>query len=238
MPWYSTQTVGDGVTLILEAQIDPGWRCNIWHVRGRDGDMLVDSGMGIKPIKAEVALVTEKPLVCVATHAHFDHIGGHHEFDQRVVHEAEAEILAKPTQYNTVASDFLHMSWYDAIPENSFNQETYAVKAAPATRTVVAGDTIDLGDRCFEVKHFPGHSPGSICLWEAKTRTLFSGDVMYDGELLDGLYHSDKNRYVESLHKLREMPVETVRAGHFDSFGRARLHELIDAYLRKAKRVD
>ena len=28
------------------------------------------------------------------------------------------------------------------------------------------GDVIDLGDRAFEVLHLPGHSPGSIGLWD------------------------------------------------------------------------
>jgi len=40
------------------------------------------------------------------------------------------------------------------------------------------GDIIDLGDRAFEVLHLPGHSPGSIALFEAATKTLFSGDAI------------------------------------------------------------
>ena len=38
--WYETLTLGDGVTLIHEPWIKPFYRCNIWHVRGRDGDLL------------------------------------------------------------------------------------------------------------------------------------------------------------------------------------------------------
>ena len=45
--WYQTQSVGDDVTLIGEPFIKAFYRCNIWHVRGRDRDMLVDSGMGV-----------------------------------------------------------------------------------------------------------------------------------------------------------------------------------------------
>ena len=45
--WYETRKVGDDVTYICEPFIQEFYRCNIWHVRGRDKDMLVDSGMGV-----------------------------------------------------------------------------------------------------------------------------------------------------------------------------------------------
>ena len=46
---------------------------------------------------------------------------------------------------------------------------------------------VDIGNRHFEVLHLPGHSPGSIGLWEEASGTLFSGDAVYDGPLLDEL---------------------------------------------------
>ena len=44
----------------------------------------------------------------------------------------------------------------------------------------------------------PGHSPGSIGLWEASTGTLFSGDAVYDAQLLDDLPGSDKEVYMKT----------------------------------------
>ena len=38
--------------------------------------------------------------------------------------------------------------------------------------------------------HTPGHSPGGIALWEAATGVLFSGDVLYDGPLVEDTYHA------------------------------------------------
>jgi glyoxylase-like metal-dependent hydrolase (beta-lactamase superfamily II) len=69
-------------------------------------------------------------------------------------------------------------------------------------------------------------------LWEKATRTLFSGDVIYDGPLIDDLDHSDLTEYERSLKRLRRLPVETIHAGHDPSFGRERLHELIDMQFR------
>ena len=65
------------------------------------------------------------------------------------------------------------------------------------------------------------------------TRTLFSGDCVYEsGVLLDELPESNIADYVESMRRLRDVPVRIVHGGHDDSFDRARLLELIDGYVR------
>ncbi len=67
--WYETVAVGDGVTHIWEPHIKPFYRCNLWHLRGRDRDLLIDSGMGVVSLREKVALVAERPLLAVASHA-------------------------------------------------------------------------------------------------------------------------------------------------------------------------
>ena len=74
--------------------------------------------------------------------------------------------------------------------------------------------------------HLPGHSPGSIGLWEAATGTLFSGDAVYDGPLLDELPGSDIDHYCRTMERLIDLPVTVVHPGHDPSFGRTRLREL------------
>jgi glyoxylase-like metal-dependent hydrolase (beta-lactamase superfamily II) len=88
-----------------------------------------------------------------------------------------------------------------------------------------------LGDRAFNVYHLPGHSPGSIALYEKSTGTLFAGDTVYDGALFDLVYHSNRAIYRESLKRLRELPVSVVYGGHNGIVGRDRMIEIIDAYL-------
>ena len=39
--WYNVERLSDDVTLISEQFIEPYYRCNIWHVRGRDRDLLI-----------------------------------------------------------------------------------------------------------------------------------------------------------------------------------------------------
>jgi glyoxylase-like metal-dependent hydrolase (beta-lactamase superfamily II) len=83
----------------------------------------------------------------------------------------------------------------------------------------------------FEILHLPGHSPGSMGLWEASSGTLFSGDAIYDGPLLDELPGSDIETYVRTMRRLAKLPARIVHAGHDPSFDGARLRELAQEYL-------
>jgi glyoxylase-like metal-dependent hydrolase (beta-lactamase superfamily II) len=224
-------SLGDGVTRIRESHVDPGLRCNIWHLEGRDRDLLIDSGLGLRSLREEVASLRERPMVALASHCHFDHVGAHHEFEERWIHPSEAEVLRAPTAENTVWADCQGLLKLSALPFADFDPEQYRVAPAPPTRLIDEGDEVDLGNRLLKVFHLPGHSPGSVCLYEARTRTLYTGDVVYDGELFDFLYHSDIEQYLESMARLKEIPAEVFHCGHFESFGRARLVEIVDAYV-------
>lgn len=229
--WYATRRLADGVTAISEPFIQEFYRCNIWHVRGRDRDMLVDSGMGVVSLREWVPLVSERDLIAVASHTHFDHIGCHHEFECRAVHAAEADLLANPTRANTLADPYVTDDIFDALPPEPYCSKCYGVKAAPATRILEDGDVIDLGDRHFEVIHTPGHSPGGIALYEKATEMLFSGDIVYDGPLIEDTYHANPDHYVASMKRLHDLPVRLVHGGHFPSFDGARLKHLIREWL-------
>lgn len=228
--WYETIRCADDVTLIHEPWIKPFYRCNMWHIRGRDRDLLFDTGLGHFSLRQHVALVRERPLLCVASHTHFDHIGCHHEFPDRSVHEAEAAILADPRNELTGSDNYATEEMFDREPEG-WKTEAYRVQPAPAGRLLRGGDVVDLGDRAFEVIHTPGHSPGGIGLFEHKTGIFLSGDVVYDGPLIDDVYHSDRRDYQATFERIRALPVNIVHGGHFPSFGPVRYRQLIDEYL-------
>ncbi len=247
--WFERKSLSDGVTWLWEPHVHPLLRCNIWHVRGRDRDLLVDTGLGIASLRDEIANLCDKPIIAVATHIHYDHVGCLHEFENRIMHRIEAPLMDPYNDFTElIAGNFppgalaeFGKTGYeiddgpllDAIPHASFEPENFAITSTRPTREVDEGDIVDLGDRSFEVMHLPGHSPGSMGLWEQKTGTLFSGDSIYDGPLLDMLPESDVAAYIETIKRLREMPVAVVHGGHEMSFGRERLVELADAYLSR-----
>lgn len=245
--WFERRVVADGLTLIYEPHLHPLVRCNIWHLRGRDRDLLVDTGLGAASLRDEIADLIDKPLVAVATHIHYDHVGGLHEFDTRLVHASEAARMSDYREFCALATkqlpaqflDFLSGAGMpvesdaliDALPHAGFDVEGFRIRSAAPTHELEEGHIVDLGSRCFEVLHLPGHSVGSIGLWEEASGTLFSGDALYDGVLLDDLPDSDVASYVRTMRRLRELPVSVVHGGHEPSFGRARMVEIADAYL-------
>lgn len=244
--WFERKSMGDGITLLWEPFVHPLLRCNIWHVAGRERDLLIDTGLGVASLAQAVADLVEKPLAVVLTHCHMDHAGGAHEFDYCHVHAAEAPALADASNHlslDVAAYSADDLAWfagigYDiagglltAIPHAGFDPSAHRMQIAQATRLVGEGDVVDLGDRAFEVLHLPGHSPGSIGLWEASSGTLFSGDAIYDGALLDQIPGADIVAYCRSMERLSALPARIVHAGHDPSFGRDRLVELADTYL-------
>lgn len=226
--WFETKTLSDGVTYIGEPHIKEFYRCNMWHVHGRELDMLIDTGMGVVSLREQIPLLTERSLVAVASHTHFDHIGGHYEFTERIVHREEAELLDNPTRENTFADKYVKDDIFTALPPAPYSSTEYTVKSAPATRIVEDGDVIDLGNRVFEFLHTPGHSPGSVVLWEASTGILFSGDIVYDGPLIED--HID--HYIASMERLLALPVRVVHGGHFPSYGGERHRQIIGEWLK------
>ena len=94
------------------------------------------------------------------------------------------------------------------------------------------GDVIDLGDRAFEVVHTPGHSPGGIGLFEAKTGIFLSGDIIYDGPLIDDAYHSDHRRLCGDAGAAATAAGQrSSMAGIFRASGATRYRQLIAEYL-------
>jgi len=246
--WFDFRRVDDAITLISEPHTHPLVRCNIWHVRGRDRDLMIDTGMGIASLRHAATHLLDKHVTAVATHSHFDHVGGFHEFEDRVIHRAEADLVGSTDNWGTLVSADLGPAilefcahdepalgelLIDALPAPGYDPRAYHLEPAPPTRRVEEGDVIDIGNRHFEVLHLPGHSPGSMGLWEAATGTLFSGDAIYDGPLLYTTEDADIAAYIRTMERLRDLPVTVVHGGHEPSFGRARLIEIADHYLSR-----
>jgi glyoxylase-like metal-dependent hydrolase (beta-lactamase superfamily II) len=244
--WYERQRFSHDVTCLREPHVDAFARCNIWHVRGRDKDLVVDTGLGVVSLQRAAADLLGRPVAAVLTHSHFDHVGGAHEFEERLAHVEEEAEMAAPSGFAGLTAaalgvelvERLRAAGYElpdqlvtALPHAGYELTSFSVKRAPLTRTLVDGDVLDLGDRTFEVLHLPGHSPGSIGLFERRTRTLFSGDAIYDGPLLYELPGSSLVDYARTLRRLLSLDVDVVHAGHDPSFGRAQLRDIAERHL-------
>lgn len=246
--WFVRSQHANGVTQLVEPEVHRIIRCNVWHVRGKERDLIVDTSVGVSSVAGALADLIDRPVTCVATHIHYDHVGCLHEFEERLMHPIAAAQMdpyrdAMPLRWSAFeeeAVEAVRASGYTvdsdemltALPSADFDIDGFRTKGVAATGVITEGDVIDLGDRTFEVLHLPGHTPCSIGLWEATTATLFSGDAIYDGPLIDFVPESDVATYIETMTRLRNMEVSTVHAGHDPSFDRERLVELADRYIQ------
>ena len=241
--WFSIAPIDEALTLITEPHADELVSANVWLVRGRERDLLVDAGLGVVSLRAAVGPLRSdsgREPVLVVTHAHLDHLGSAHEFADCLAHPAEPAGNPPPGSLFGPAlgaelglDEALPPLLISALPYPGYDPARYRLRAAVVSRALRDGDVVDPGGRPLTVLHLPGHSPGSIALFDPGDGSLFSGDVVYDGELLDSIVGADVAQYRASLLRLRSLPVRVVHPGHGPSFGRPRLHAIIDRYLKE-----
>ena len=232
--WFSHERIRDDLYLITEPHYRWFSRANIWLVRGRDAYLLVDTGLGVASLQTYLAPLLDKPLKVIASHVHFDHSGSCHEFDDVHIHSNEHAALCHGDQDLMLATpehNLVSQTDFELLPFEGFAAENYAVQSCPQAQELHHGDIVDLGDKAFEVLHLPGHSPGSVGLFDPRAGQFFSGDIVYDGELLDELAASVIDDYIDSMQRLLSLKIDEVNPGHYQSFDRRYLHELVRKYI-------
>jgi metallo-beta-lactamase class B len=195
------------------------------------GLVLVDSGLesDASLLKAQLErldLDWRKVRAVLITHAHLDHSGGA-EFLRT---EAGATIYAGKGDAGVLEAGGPHEAFF-----SSFTLPGGRLHPTKVDVELKGDESIDFGDVRFRALAMPGHTPGSICylMEDAGRRILFAGDVisMLLGDershvrvarplgtyaaYLPPRYRGDARTYLESLRRLRAMPVpDLVLPGH------------------------
>jgi len=241
--WFRVSDVGDGVTLIEEPFVDSLLSANIWHVRGRDRDLVVDAGLGVVSLRSQLPWLFENNPVVVLSHAHLDHMGGAHEFADCRVHSAEAAEVRRPGAVSLNGPRLLEILGLDAegesvpdllleaFPDADYDPGSYALTGAIRLTELRDGDVVDLGDRQLGVMHLPGHTRGSINVFDADAGHLFTGDVLYDGGLIDTCVGSDVDAYAVTMRALLDVAVTRAFPGHGRILDRSDVQRIAADYL-------
>ncbi|MFI6235344.1 MBL fold metallo-hydrolase [Micromonospora sp. NPDC050784] len=243
--WYRRVEVDGDVVRISEPHVNELLSANFWWLRGNDRDIVIDAGLGVVPVREAIPGLFDRDPLVVLTHAHLDHVGGAPEFGDRAAHPAEAGILAAGVPASLYGAELFDRLGIDAageavpelmidvLPDPGYDPAAYRVEPMTLTLLLDDGERVDLGGRVLTVLHLPGHTPGSIALLEERTGTLYSGDIIYEGALIDDLPNSDVAAYRRSMQFLVDLDVSVVHPGHGDSFDRTHLRQLAETYLRK-----
>lgn len=227
--WFVTREALPGVWILNE----PLHVCT-WLVAGSERAVLIDSGMGIVPIRPVAERLVRLPVELVTSHYHFDHIGGHREFEEIAIHRAGAGPLSagpSPQALRAYAQFVagrdrhagaylgLDRDWFGLVTVDTiarpvpagFEFETWSIAPATATRELREGDRLDLGGRALTVLHTPGHSPDSISLLDERDGILFPADQFNLGPVLAHFPDSDIEQHACSARRLAELAGNAVR---------------------------
>lgn len=208
--WFTIDKADKNTYIISEYRHWEETHCYL--LNGSQRSLLIDTGLGIGNISEAAAKLTDKPVTAVATHIHWDHIGGHKYYPDFYAHEAELDWLdgGFPQPLETIKG---YVTERCDLPED-FHIDDYRFFQGKPTRVLHGGEHIRLGDRVIEVIHTPGHSPGHMCFWEEKTGYLFTGDLAYRGMLTAWFPSTDPEAYLKSLETVAALPVKKVFPAH------------------------
>ena len=208
--WFTIDKI-DGNTYIL-SEYRHWEETHCYLLNGAERSLLIDTGLGICNIYNEAAGLTDKPITAVATHIHWDHIGGHQYFPDFYAHGEELNWLNGefPLPVETIRQMVLDR----CDPPEDFDINAYTMFQGKPARVLRDGDQIGLGGRAVEVLHTPGHSPGHMCFWEKETGYLFTGDLVYEDTLFAYYPSTDPEAYLASLEKIAALPAKSVFPGH------------------------
>ncbi len=208
--WFTIEHIDENTHIISEYR---HWEeSHAYLLNGENYSLLIDTGLGIENIKEQVDKLTDKPVIAVATHIHWDHIGGHKYYPNFYAHAEEVKWLTGefPLTMEQVKGYVVE----DCDLPDNFDVEQYEFFQGETTKVLHDHDLIDIGGRQIEILHTPGHSPGHMCFYERDRGYLFTGDLVYIGTLFAYYPSTDPVAYLASIRKIASLPVKKVFPAH------------------------
>ena len=208
--WFTIDKVDADTWIISEYRHWEETHCYL--LNGQERSLLIDTGLGICDISKIISGLTDKPVTAVATHIHWDHIGGLRYYPDFYAHTAELDWLRGgfPQPLETIKTYVVDRC---DLPDG-YDIDTYEFFQGTPSRILHGGEQIDLGGRTVQILHTPGHSPGHLCFWEAETGSLFTGDLVYKGLLTAWFPSTDPMAYLRSLETIAALPAKRLFPAH------------------------
>ncbi len=176
----------------------------MYILEGSERSLVIDAGTGYCNFKELIESITDKPYDVAITHAHPDHVGMMHEFDQIYIHRYELDGETIPTEDRKKYSDLVkdgqvgenfarcvgpikaegyftkiarqHVGYWDVWEP----KDEYICKGDKDTELIFIeeGYVFDLGDRKVSTVFLPGHTKGHLIFIDDMTRIAFTGDAV------------------------------------------------------------
>ena len=198
---------------------------NVYLLETASGLCLIDTGMAgdVKQIVSQIeegGFSANNLEYVILTHSHSDHSGGVSE----LVRRSAARVLAHREEQPYIEGT-------KRLPSGSVFQEVFMWmedRFAGKMRTIIVNQKLEDGDILDEIQelhvfHVPGHTPGSICLYQKEKKILFAGDLLFNGNPFTGrgglrfaprMFSVNPENLVQSAKAISSIPVKILCPGH------------------------
>lgn len=180
-------------------------------ILGKEKGLLIDTCYSVSNIKDYVKQVTDLPVDVVNTHGHFDHIGGNAQFERIFLSEKDWMTVKQHSDYDYIKKMMNHFLKINPVMgvllkvkrlreemEASMHIQPVKYRALPEC------GFFELGARKVSFIETPGHTQGSICLFDEVSQYFFVGDMSCEEGVLLGFDHSTGvAEYRESIRKMK-----------------------------------
>jgi len=175
---------------------------------GNRMNLLIDPGMDsnfpyLQENLLKVGLKVRDIDIVINTHEHFDHIGANRYFQENAIIAAHRFAATK------MAFNDIYVTLYRSGDVNELPIYVHL--------WLESKSRIDLGNYTLDIIHTPGHTSGSICIYEPKQKFLFTGDMVFAGGTLSYIAESGSiGDYINSLLSLSTRQILEIYPGHGD----------------------
>lgn len=230
--WYVTYELAKNTYAILAPY---HWQETVSYLLvGDEKALLIDTGMAFGNIKLNVEALTNKPVVVVNTHSHYDHVSNNYQF--ATVYGRDLDFTRKN------ASGHPKSTWQNAIQPSAvsanlpadFSYDDYVNQPFEIDKYLTDGEIIDLGNRKIEVLFTPGHTPDSMLFFDKAAGLLATGDTFYPSTLWAHRADANFKDYIASAKRMADLEkdIKYILPGHGEIVANPNfLAKLYDAFI-------
>jgi glyoxylase-like metal-dependent hydrolase (beta-lactamase superfamily II) len=221
---------------------------------------LIDTGMnnpesfdalatGIRSSGGDISLLRR----IIATHGHSDHAGLARRISDMsgaeiFVHSWDRSKLSNGVHLETRIRAFRKFLFEAGVPDSAVEHvvgslsDMFTTLMCPVSEATMlnGGEAFEFDDFQLRVIHAPGHSPGSVCLFDEASGHLFSGDCIL-GEIIADPAWDMKSlvAHQASLDSIADLPVQKVLPGHGAAFSshRRRIGRIQAHHERRSQKI-
>ena len=197
---YEVKEIYENTYSILEKGFE-GLDAYMYLLVGEEKALLIDCGYGIIDLKKIIGEITDKPFITVNTHGHHDHVMGVCQLENSLIHSNDKDVFLLNTcepvlrmfVMNNTLTEHKNCKEFEAFSEE------WVSKTYPLPEFLDEIPYFDLGNRKVYWRLIPGHTRGSIALYDEKYSAAFDSDGASRGVWVYLVESTSLPEYIETL---------------------------------------